>query len=79
MPTQHQQSASPALDDVPFWTPPLFCIYVASLKDYDVCHSFCSPSVYFSPQIINFDLVHAFILFVFLSSVLMLFLAALIY
>lgn len=32
------------------------------------------------PQIINFDLVHAFILFVFLSSVLMLFfLAALIY
>lgn len=35
--------------------------------DYDdVCHLFCSPSVYFFfPQIINFDLVHAFILFVF--------------
>lgn len=59
---------------------PLFCIYVASLMDYDVCHLLLFPHQCIFPQIIiNFDLVNAFILFVSLTSVFMLFLAALIY
>lgn len=40
MPTHHRQSASLALamKENLCWTPSLFCIYVASLMDYDVCH-----------------------------------------
>lgn len=38
--------------------------------DYDICHFVLSPDSLFSSQIIHFDLVDAFILFVVLSSVL---------
>lgn len=72
MATHHHQSAFLALPvkEKFFWTPPLFCIYVASLMDYDVCHIILSPVSSFSAKIIHFDLVDAFILFVVLSSVL---------
>lgn len=72
MATHHHQSAFLALPvkETFFWTPPLFCIYLASLMDYDLCHFILSPVSSFSAKIIHFDLVDAFILFVVLSSVL---------
>lgn len=50
MPTHRCQSASRALamKENLCWTPSLFCIYVASLMDYDVCHLILF--VYFPPN-----------------------------
>lgn len=61
MPTHLHQSAAPPAQAKKnlCWT--VFCIYVASLMDFDVCHLI----LYFSLRVINFNLVYAFILFVF--------------
>lgn len=86
MPTHHRHSAPPALamTEKLFWTPPSFCIYVASLTDSHVCHLIFVPHKCIFPRSFKLRILLSFVFFAlfyffFEFCINMLFLAALIY